>query len=95
MFANAVKRCAQKVGQTFGVAKMAAPVRAAVPAAVTALALGGVAGSAHAQSGFTIDPAPIVTVITSGVTVVSAIGMAVLSLVVVIKMFVWVRRVIS
>lgn len=44
--------------------------------------------------GVTIDPAPIVSTITGGVTVVSAIGTAVLSLVVVIKLFKWVQRVL-
>ena len=42
----------------------------------------------------TIDSAPIVATITSGITVVSAIGVAVLSLVVTIKLFKWVQRVL-
>ena len=39
----------------------------------------------------TIDVDDVVQTITGGVTVVSAIGVAVLSLVVVIKLFKWVR----
>jgi len=61
-------------------------------ATVGALALAGV--PAHAAGDFTIDTAQIVATITSGVTTVSAIGIAVLSLVVVIKLFKWVQRVL-
>jgi hypothetical protein len=43
---------------------------------------------------FTLDPTSIVTVITGGVTTLSAIGIAVLSLVVVIKLFKWAQRVL-
>ncbi|PAT41399.1 hypothetical protein CK623_00160 [Vandammella animalimorsus] len=50
-------------------------------------------GNANAQS-FSIDAAPIVSVITGAVTTVSAIGVAVLSLVVVIRLFKWVQRVL-
>jgi len=53
------------------------------------------AAGAHAQSsGTTIDTTAVVATITSGVTTVSAIGIAVLSLVVVIKLFKWVQRVL-
>jgi len=48
-------------------------------------------GNAHAQSA-PIDVSDVVGVITGGVTTVSAIGVAVLSLVVVIKLFKWVQR---
>lgn len=51
-----------------------------------ALALG--LGAAHAEA---IDVSSVVTTITDGVTTVSAIGLAVLSLVVVIKVFKWAR----
>lgn len=44
------------------------------------------------SSGFTFDPTPVVTTITNGVTIVSSIGLAVLSLVVVIKLFKWARQ---
>ena len=50
---------------------------------------------AHAQSStFTIDSAAIVSTISAGVATISAIGIAVLSLVVVIKLFKWVQRVL-
>lgn len=50
-------------------------------------------GVAHATD-FTVDTTSIVAVITGGVTTISAIGVAVLSLVVVIKLFKWVQRVL-
>lgn len=50
-----------------------------------------VAGAARATD---IDTTAVVAVITGGVTTVSAIGIAVLSLVVVIKLFKWVQRVL-
>ena len=49
------------------------------------------AGSGAANAAVTIDVDDVVQTITGGVTVVSAIGVAVLSLVVVIKLFKWVR----
>lgn len=64
-----------------------AVVRAGAVAAGAALA----AGSASAAA-FTVDVTDVVGTITSGVTTVSAIGIAVLSLVVVIKLFKWVQR---
>jgi hypothetical protein len=67
-------------------------VRSLALASVPALGLLGATG-ARADT-FTFDPAPIVTVITGGVTAVSAIGVAVISLVVVIKLFKWVQRVL-
>jgi hypothetical protein len=48
-------------------------------------------GSAHAVP-TTIDTTEVVGTITAGVTTISAIGVAVLSLVVVIKLFKWVQR---
>lgn len=53
-------------------------------------ALSTLAVGAHAE-GVTIDTGDVVTTITNGVTTVSAIGIAVLSLVVVIKVFKWAR----
>ena len=49
------------------------------------------AGSGAANAAVTIDVDDVVQTITGGVSVVSAIGVAVLSLVVVIKLFKWVR----
>ncbi|WP_404302692.1 major capsid protein [Alicycliphilus denitrificans] len=51
------------------------------------------AGSSHA-AGVTIDTSDIVSTISGGVTAVSAIGVAVISLVVVIKLYKWVQRVL-
>lgn len=65
------------------------PVRAA---ALAAAAMAG--ASAQAQTAFTVDASSIIPVITGGVTTISAIGIAVLSLVVVIKLFKWVQRVL-
>lgn len=63
----------------------------AVALAVVGATLGS---SARAAGEFTIDASTIVSVITGGVTTISAIGIAVLSLVVVIKLFKWVQRVL-
>ena len=60
----------------------------------TAGTLMGLASAARADVTFTLDPAPIVTTIAGAVTVISAIGVAVLSLAVVIKLFKWVQRVL-
>ena len=71
------------------------PLSALACAAVRASAVGAGAvlatGGAHA-AGLTIDTTDVVATITGGVTTVSAIGVAVLSLVVVIKLFKWVQR---
>lgn len=80
---NAVKRCARNASAELATAGK-------VVAAGSTLAL---ASGAHA-AGFTIDAAEVVSVITGGVTTISAIGIAVLSLVVVIKLFKWVQRVL-
>jgi hypothetical protein len=80
---NAVKRCARNAP-----ARLALAGKAAAAGSTLALASG-----AHA-AGFTIDTAEVVQVITGGVTTISAIGIAVLSLVVVIKLFKWVQRVL-
>ena len=53
-----------------------------------ATAISGTAITANAAE---IDVSTVVTTITDGVTTVSAIGIAVLSLVVVIKVFKWAR----
>jgi len=59
---------------------------------VGALALAGL--PAHAAGEFSFDTTAVVATITGGVTTVSAIGIAVISLVVVIKLFKWVQRVL-
>ena len=41
---------------------------------------------------FTVDTSTVVTTITGGVSVVSSIGLAVLSLIVVIKLFKWAKQ---
>ena len=63
----------------------------AVAGLLTAMMAGA---SAQAQTAFTVDASSIIPVITGGVTTISAIGIAVLSLVVVIKLFKWVQRVL-
>lgn len=55
---------------------------------VLVTAISGTAVTANAAG---IDVSSVVTTITDGVTTVSAIGLAVLSLVVVIKVFKWAR----
>ncbi|MCT8091103.1 major capsid protein, partial [Acinetobacter sp. F_3_1] len=50
-----------------------------------------VAGTVGASNAAPIDTTAVVGTITDGVTTVSAIGLAVLSLVVVIKVFKWAR----
>ncbi len=50
-----------------------------------------ISGTAVTANAATIDVSSVVTTITDGVTTVSAIGLAVLSLVVVIKVFKWAR----
>lgn len=54
-------------------------------------------GIAHANSqiSLNLDTASIVSMISSAVSVISSIGMAMLSLAVVIKIFQWVRRMIG
>ncbi len=49
------------------------------------------APTANAAGEFTLDTSSVVTTITGGVAVVSSIGLAVLSLVVVVKLFKWAR----
>ena len=62
-------------------------------AVAVAAATGAVmAPQAHAAGEFTLDVTAVVTTITGGVTALSAIGIAVLSLVVVIKLFKWAQR---
>jgi hypothetical protein len=62
---------------------------ARVLAPVAAAAGSLVAGAAQAQT--TIDVTDVVATITSGVTTVTTLGIAVLSLVVVVKLFKWVK----
>lgn len=56
--------------------------------------VGGAALAAFGAQAADIDTTAVVATITGGVTTVSAIGIAVLSLVVVIKLFKWVQRVL-
>lgn len=49
------------------------------------------APTANAAADYTVDVSTVVTIITGGVAVVSSIGLAVLSLVVVVKLFKWAR----
>ncbi|MCS4508778.1 major capsid protein [Xylophilus ampelinus] len=58
--------------------------------AVVATVVAMVAPAAHADA-LTIDTSGVVATINSGVAVVSSLGLAVLSLVVVVKLFGWVR----
>jgi len=58
------------------------------------LAGGALVAAGANASAVAIDTTDIVATITGGVTTVSAIGIAVISLVVVIKLFKWVQRVL-
>lgn len=49
------------------------------------------APTANAAGEFTLDASSVVSTITGGVAVVSSIGLAVLSLVVVVKLFKWAK----
>ena len=80
---NAVKRRAQAPAT-----KLATAGKAVAAGSTLALASG-----AHA-AGVTIDTTDIVSTISGGVTAISAIGVAVISLVVVIKLYKWVQRVL-
>ena len=90
---NVVKRCAEAVVTAAKnvTRKVADFVGRPLVVGSTGLVL---ASGARAQTAFTLDTTDIVAVITSGVTAVSAIGVAVISLVVVIKLFKWVQRVL-
>lgn len=66
--------------------KLRALRRPAVVAALSALAV----GSANAAT-TAIDISEVVSVITSGIATVTQLGIAVLSLVVVVKLFKWVK----
>ena len=62
--------------------------KAGVVAATGYIALSG--STANAED-FTLDAISVVSTISGGVAVVSSIGLAVLSLVVVVKLFKWAR----
>ena len=62
--------------------------KAGVVAATGYMAL---AGSTAYAAPFTLDATEVVSTISGGVAVVSSIGLAVLSLVVVVKLFKWAR----
>lgn len=80
------KQVNEKMNAAYGNRKnfMAAVKKYGLGAAVAAAMTTG----AHAEA---IDVSSVVSTITDGVTTVSAIGLAVLSLVVVIKVFKWAR----
>lgn len=78
---NAAQNLADKAGTS--------AVRLAVVGAT-----GMAAASGANAAGVTIDTADIVSTISGGVTAISAIGVAVISLVVVIKLYKWVQRVL-
>ena len=61
--------------------------KAGVVAATGYMALAG----STANAAYTLDATDVVSTITGGVAVVSSIGLAVLSLVVVVKLFKWAR----
>lgn len=86
---NAVKRRAVNALQLVkdrAFAKRSATAVAMVSAAV-------LAGPAHAQTTtFTLDTSTVVSTIAAAVTALSSIGLAVLSLVVIIKIFKWAQR---
>ena len=65
------------------------PTLAQKAGVVAAIALAGT--TANAAGEFTLDATSVVSTITGGVAVVSSIGLAVLSLVVVVKLFKWAR----
>lgn len=70
--------------------KMSA-LRARLAQAAVATGALALAGAAQAQSTTTIDVSDVVSTITSGVATVTQLGIAVLSLVVVVKLFKWVK----
>lgn len=76
------------------IVRAAQVIRESVSPKVLALGTGLGAGSmAMAQTtGYTLDTTAVVSTITNGVTALSSIGVAVLSLVVVIKLFKWAQR---
>lgn len=83
---NALLRFASGIFQS-----AASPVQK-FAAAIAAFFAFGFMQTASAQSATPIDVSPVISVITAGVTTVSAIGIAVLSLVVTIKLFKYVQR---
>lgn len=88
---NVVKRCALSVKAS--TENLAAKVGASAGRLAVVGSTALVASGAHA-AGVTIDTTDIVATISGGVTAVSAIGVAVISLVVVIKLYKWVQRVL-
>lgn len=66
-------------------------LRARMAQAAVATGALALAGAAQAQSATTIDVSDVVGTITSGVATVTQLGIAVLSLVVVVKLFKWVK----
>lgn len=83
-FAPAAVNTAQTVARK-GSASLVRPV----VVGLTGLVLAGAS-----QAATTIDTTEIVATISGGVTAISAIGVAVISLIVVIKLYKWVQRVL-
>ena len=67
------------------------PTLAQKAGVVAAIGLALAGSNANAAGEFTLDTSSVVTTITGGVAVVSSIGLAVLSLIVVVKLFKWAR----
>ncbi|WP_180004449.1 MULTISPECIES: major capsid protein [unclassified Acinetobacter] len=67
------------------------PTLAQKAGVVAAIGMALAGSTANAAGEFTLDTSSVVTTITGGVAVVSSIGLAVLSLVVVVKLFKWAR----
>ena len=93
MNSNVVKRRFQSAIQA---AQGRADKAGALVVRAAVLGLTGLAATsgAHAAGAVTIDTTDIVATISGGVTAISAIGVAVISLVVVIKLYKWVQRVL-
>lgn len=91
MNSNVVKRCALAV--TTPAHKLARKAGASV-ARLSVVAGAAVAAGGARAAATTIDTTEIVGTISAGVTAISAIGVAVISLVVVIKLYKWVQRVL-
>lgn len=89
---NVVKRCALATvatGKNLADKAGAPLVRSLI---VVSAALATASGAQAAAT--TVDTTDIVATISAGVTAISAIGVAVISLVVVIKLYKWVQRVL-
>lgn len=89
---NVVKRCASAVVSF--VKNVAHKAAALVSAPLVAASAGLTLAAGARATPVSIDTTDIVATISGGVTAISAIGVAVISLVVVIKLYKWVQRVL-